>query len=102
MKVIEYLIILNYAIRICTSMKLYVACILHNSEIPSLLYIKSVRLTDNCGGYMFIITTTFFFYNNNIIPSNAARCFPPSLFIYLPILLCTRTRRPTMLVYLAG
>ena len=62
MKVIKYLIILNYAIRICISMKLYVACILHNSEIPSLLYIKSVRLTDNCGGYMFIITTTFFFF----------------------------------------
>ena len=67
MKVIKYLIILNYAIRICISMKLYVACILHNSEIPSLLYIKSVRLTDNCGGYMFIITTTFFFYNNIIM-----------------------------------
>ena len=62
MKVIKYLIILNYAIPICISMKLYVTCILHNSEIPSLLYIKSVRLTDNCGGYMFIIITTTFFF----------------------------------------
>ena len=64
MKVIKYLIILNYAIRICISMKLYVACILHNSEIPSLLYIKSVRLTDKLWWiYVFtciIITTTFF------------------------------------------
>ena len=78
MKVIKYLIILNYAIRICISMKLYIACIPHNSEIPSLLYIKSVHLTDNCGGYilfivlllpdckkaaivLLFITTTFFF-----------------------------------------
>ena len=64
MKVIKYLIILNYAIRICISMKLYIACILHNSEIPSLLYIKSVHLTDNCGGYILFIVLLLYQYNN--------------------------------------
>ena len=73
MKVIKYLIILNYAIRIRISMKLYVACILHNSEIPSLLYIKSVRLTDKLWWiyvYMYYYNNYFFFLIIMIIPGS--------------------------------